>query len=132
MEREILDQVAARLGVGKAQRHIFLCADATKPKCVAAEVSLAAWKRLKTRLVEVGLEGSVHTDPALPCVLRNKADCLRVCRGGPIAVVYPEGTWYAGVTAQVVDRIIDEHLIGGQPVAEHVIATAPLGDAPTA
>lgn len=118
--------IAARLGIGRAHRHIFLCADATKPKCAPAEQTRALWKHLKTQLRERGLEGSVHTGDALPCVHRNKVDCLRICRGGPIAVVYPEGIWYGGLTIEALDRILEEHLIGGRPVESHRIVTAPL------
>jgi (2Fe-2S) ferredoxin len=122
-----LAPAAHRLGIGRAQRHIFLCADPTKPKCAPAAEGLAVWKHLKARLRELGIEGSVHADSSLPCVHRTKADCLRICRGGPIALVYPDGTWYGGVTTLVMDRIIEEHLIGGQPVEAHRIAAAPLG-----
>ncbi len=131
-------QIATRLGVGKAHRHIFLCADQTKPKCASRDDTIEVWQHLKLRLRELGLEGTVHADPHLPCVHRNKVDCLRVCHSGPIALVYPEGVWYRNVTIPVLDRIIAEHLIGGTPVAEHVIAAAPLvpppldPDAPTA
>ena len=132
MDRESLEPIATRLGLGRAQRHIFLCADQTKPKCAPREQTTSVWLHLKARLTALGLEGSVHTDPGLPCILRNKVDCLRICREGPIAVVYPEGTWYGGVTTDALDRIIDEHLIGGRPVAEHVIRIAPLDGPATA
>ena len=137
-DRRPADQrgIAARLGIGRAHRHIFLCADPTKPKCAPAEESLAVWKHMKARLKELCLEGTVHKSEALPCVHRNKVDCLRICRGGPIAVVYPDGVWYGGVTIEVMDRIIDEHLVGGTPVESHRIVTAPLqsyeDDTPTA
>lgn len=118
--------IAAKLGIGRAHKHVFLCVDATRPNCAAPAMTLASWERLKTRLREHGLEGSVHADPALPCVHRSKADCLRICRGGPIAVIYPEGVWYGGVTPEIVDRIVEEHLVGGTPVESHRIVTAPL------
>lgn len=118
--------IAARLGIGRAHRHVFVCADPTKPKCAPRELTIEVWTHLKMRLKELGIEGRVHADEALPCVHRNKVDCLRICRGGPIAVVYPEGVWYGGVTVEVMDRIIDEHLVGGRPVESHRIITAPL------
>jgi len=102
------------IGADKIQRHLFLCADQTKPKCAAKEDGVAAWHFLKRRLKELQLVGDGG-------VFRTKANCLQVCARGPIAVVYPEGAWYHSCHPPVLERIIQEHLIAGRVVAEFQI-----------
>lgn len=110
-------QEAVRRGIGSYERHIFLC---TGPDCCTPEEGDAAWQRLKKRVAE--LNGSAESGR----IYRTKVGCLRICHDGPTAVVYPEGTWYAGMTPDALERVIDEHLAGGRPVEEYQIGSNSL------
>ncbi|HEX2154240.1 MAG TPA: hypothetical protein VHL52_09705 [Acidimicrobiia bacterium] len=137
---ERLEHIANALSIPVVERHIFLCADQSTPKCAPVEETNAVWSHLKARLKQLGLAsappkwrdkatGEEAPEPVgTGRVLRSKVDCLRICESGPICVVYPDGTWYRGVSIEVMDRIIEEHLIGGRPVEEHVFATGTLKD----
>ena len=110
-----LDAVCGKLGIGSIKRHMFICIG---PKCVSESEGLATWDWLKKRLAEPDMKGFG--------VYRTKVGCLRVCQKGPIALVYPEGTWYRDADQSGCAKIVEQHLKQGVPVDELCFATGPL------
>ena len=107
----------AERGYDEASRHIFLCHDTREKGCASAERMRRAWKHLKRRCEE--LDGRT--------VAITRTRCFGICAGGPIAVVYPDGVWYGLCEPDAIDRIVDEHVLRGRPVARHRIG-GPEGD----
>lgn len=128
---------ATTLGIPQIQRHIFICADQTVPKCCDKSDSLVAWDYLKKRLKELKLDvptanlqekdASHHSI----CVFRTKANCLRICQQGPILVIYPDGVWYHSTTPEVIEQIIQSHLMQNQIVEKYAFLVHPLPLTPT-
>ena len=119
-----LDESVKQLGLSCIQRHVFLCCDQTKPKCCNKEDSLESWEYLKNRLKELKIDRPSPNNPT--CIFRTKTNCLRVCQQGPILLVYPDGTWYRQATPEVIEKIIQEHLIGNKIVQEYAFHQHPL------
>jgi (2Fe-2S) ferredoxin len=117
-KREQLQAVAGKLGIGSYRRHVLLC---TGPTCCTPEVGMAAWEVLKGQIKQHNLGAGEHA------CYRTKVGCLRICCHGPTLLVYPEGTWYSGMTAERIPRFVQEHLLEGRPVQEWVFAHNPIG-----
>jgi (2Fe-2S) ferredoxin len=111
--KEAIQAGLQKAGVARAERHLFLCLG---PDCCPVNEGERVWECIKQRVRETGLKA-----------MRTKAACFRICAGGPWLVVYPEGTWYGAMTPKRFERILQEHLIGGTPVEEWIVARNDLG-----
>jgi (2Fe-2S) ferredoxin len=119
-QEEQLQAVVGKMGIGLYHRHVFLC---TGPNCCTPEEGLAAWNVLKQEIKDHNLGQGERA------CYRTKVGCLRICCHGPTMVVYPEGTWYHGMSAERIPRLVQEHLIEGKPIQEWIFAHNPLSDA---
>jgi hypothetical protein len=119
-----LQDTVKKLFIDRIERHIFLCADQSKPKCCDKELGIACWEYLKRRLQELGLDQPSQLNAN--CVFRTKANCLRVCLEGPILLVYPDGVWYRQATPEVIEQILQQHILGNQIVEEYAFYIHPL------
>ena len=109
-----LEKISQSLGLANIKKHIFICADQTKPKCCSKDESIKVWDYLNKRLSELNL-GETEV------FFRTKANCLRVCKNGPIMVIYPEGIWYHSVDERMIDKIIQDYIIGGKIVEANLL-----------
>jgi len=107
----------------RVSHHLLLCATPAKAKCCDPAVGAACWDALKRGVRELDLENPLRPEGI---VLRSKADCLRVCEQGPVLLIWPDGIWYGAVTSERIQRILEEHVIGGQPCSDWIIRRTPL------
>ena len=119
-----MQEIIQKLALDRIRRHVFLCADQTIANCCDKQVGLLAWEYLKSRLKELGLDQPSKLNSE--CVFRTKANCLRVCVDGPIMLIYPDGVWYRSATPDVIETIIEKHLLGNEILEEYAILIRPL------